>query len=29
MWLWHGVIAIATPILLVLAARWMRQDFKD
>ena len=29
MWLWHGAIAIVTPILLVLTARWMRQAFKD
>ncbi|NIP18970.1 MAG: MFS transporter, partial [Xanthomonadales bacterium] len=29
MWLWHGVVAIATPILLLLAARWMRSNFRD
>ena len=29
MWFWHGVIAIATPILLVLATRWMKQNFQD
>ena len=27
MWFWHGVIAIITPIALVLAARWMRKGF--
>jgi MFS family permease len=27
MWFWHGMVAIATPILLVLAARWMRKGF--
>jgi MFS family permease len=27
MWFWHGVIAIITPIMLVLAARWMRKGF--
>jgi POT family proton-dependent oligopeptide transporter len=29
MWFWHGVIAIVTPILLVLAAGWMRRGFRD
>ena len=28
MWFWHGIIAITTPILLVLAARWMKRGFK-
>jgi MFS family permease len=28
MWMWHGLVAIATPILLVLATRWMRKGFK-
>ncbi len=28
MWLWHGMIAIATPIMLVLATRWMKKGFK-
>jgi len=27
MWLWHGLVAITTPILLVLATRWMRKGF--
>ena len=29
MWFWHGVIAIITPILLVLATRWMRKNFRE
>ena len=28
MWFWHGIVAITTPILLVLATRWMRKGFK-
>jgi MFS family permease len=28
MWFWHGVIAVITPILLLLAARWMRGSFR-
>ncbi|NNJ79460.1 MAG: MFS transporter [Xanthomonadales bacterium] len=28
MWFWHGIVAISTPILLVLATRWMRKGFK-
>jgi len=28
MWFWHGVVAVTTPILLVLATRWMRKGFK-
>jgi MFS family permease len=28
MWLWHGLIALTTPVLLLLATRWMRQGFK-
>ena len=28
MWFWHGAVAITTPILLVLASRWMRKGFK-
>jgi len=27
MWFWHGMVAIITPILLVLAARWMKKGF--
>ena len=27
MWFWHGIVAIATPILLLLATRWMRKGF--
>jgi POT family proton-dependent oligopeptide transporter len=27
MWFWHGMIAIVTPILLVLANRWMKKGF--
>lgn len=27
MWFWHGLIAITTPILLLLATRWMRARF--
>ena len=29
MWLWYGLIAMATPVMLILASRWMKQDFKD
>lgn len=29
MWLWYGMIAMVTPILLIIASRWMKQDFKD
>ena len=29
MWFWHGIIAIVTPILLILASRWMRKGFRD
>jgi hypothetical protein len=29
MWFWHGVIAMVTPVLLVLATRWMQKSFKD
>ena len=29
MWFWYGLIAIVTPIGLVLASRWMQQSFKD
>jgi MFS family permease len=29
MWFWHGVIAMMTPVLLVLATRWMQKSFKD
>ncbi len=29
MWFWHGVIAIITPMLLILATRWMKQSFQD
>ena len=28
MWLWYGLIAMATPVMLVLASRWMKRDFK-
>lgn len=28
MWFWHGMVAIITPILLVLASRWMKKEFK-
>jgi hypothetical protein len=28
MWFWHGIVAITTPIMLVLATRWMRKGFK-
>ena len=28
MWFWHGVIAIITPIALLLATRWMRSSFE-
>ena len=28
MWLWYGLIAMVTPIMLVLASRWMKQNFK-
>jgi MFS family permease len=28
MWFWHGIVAVTTPILLVLATRWMRKGFK-
>ena len=27
MWLWHGLVAVTTPVLLVLATRWMRKGF--
>jgi MFS family permease len=27
MWFWHGVIAVTTPVMLVLATRWMRRGF--
>ncbi|MBD3867819.1 MAG: MFS transporter [Acidobacteria bacterium] len=27
MWFWHGVVAIITPILLILATRWMKKSF--
>lgn len=27
MWFWHGIVAIITPILLVLAGRWMKKGF--
>ena len=29
MWFWHGMVAIITPILLVLAGRWMKKGFQD
>ena len=29
MWMWYGLIAIVTPIGLVLASRWMKQKFGD
>ena len=29
MWFWHGMIAIITPILLVLAGRWMKKGFQN
>ncbi len=29
MWFWYGVIAIITPVMLVLASRWMKQNFKN
>ena len=29
MWFWHGMIAIITPIMLLLATRWMKQSFED
>jgi MFS family permease len=29
MWFWYGLIAVVTPIGLVLASRWMQQSFKD
>jgi MFS family permease len=29
MWFWHGMLAIITPILLVLAGRWMKKGFQD
>jgi len=29
MWLWYGVIAMITPVMLVLASRWMKQGFDD
>ena len=29
MWFWHGVIAMLTPILLLLATRWMQKSFRD
>jgi MFS family permease len=28
MWFWYGVIAMATPVMLVLATRWMKKGFK-
>jgi POT family proton-dependent oligopeptide transporter len=28
MWFWHGLIAIMTPVLLLLATRWMRAKFR-
>ena len=28
MWFWHGLIAVSTPVLLLLATRWMRVGFK-
>ena len=28
MWFWYGVIAMVTPILLILASRWMKKDFR-
>jgi MFS family permease len=29
MWFWYGVIAITTPVMLVLASRWMKKGFED
>ena len=29
MWFWYGVIAMITPVMLVLASRWMKQEFED
>ena len=29
MWFWYGVVAISTPVMLVLASRWMKQGFED
>ncbi|MEE4217604.1 MAG: MFS transporter [Xanthomonadales bacterium] len=28
MWFWHGMIAIITPIMLMVAARWLKKGFK-
>jgi len=29
MWFWYGIIAMITPVMLVLASRWMKQEFKN
>lgn len=29
MWFWHGLIAVTTPLMLLLASRWMQRDFQD
>jgi MFS family permease len=29
MWFWYGMTAMITPAMLILAARWMRQNFRD
>jgi dipeptide/tripeptide permease len=29
MWFWHGLIAVITPVALVLATRWMRKGFEQ
>lgn len=29
MWFWHGMIAIITPILLILAGRWLKKGFRN
>ena len=28
MWFWYGLIAMTTPLMLILASRWMKKDFK-
>jgi MFS family permease len=28
MWFWYGLIAMVTPIMLILASRWMKKDFQ-
>ncbi len=29
MWLWYGLTAMITPIMLILASRWMKKSFRD